>query len=883
MFELTGYSNIHEIGAGGQAKVYAATQKAFQRKVAIKVLLTELAEDPGFAERFLREARIVAGLAHPHIVPVYDFGQQAGTLYMVMEHLAGEDLGKKIANGIKLEDILRITSQVALALNFAHEKGFVHRDVKPDNVLFREDGSAVLTDFGIARQQSEVNQLTIVGQILGTPRYMSPEQLQDRKVDGRADIYSLGIMFYQMCTGHAPYEDKDFTTLAMKHLQAPIPKLLHEFSKYQRLFERMVAKEPEKRFQTGMEIVNLIDQIRSGKLDAASIMSGEAAVLKRTLAQAPKPVSLTDEIATAAKRSIIPRELLIVLQDLDPLLDVNWKEKVSGIFGAIGKEERKYVYTQFLQPKGMLFDPALKTFGFHGRPGIQDVAGSALKNKELLVIAKRLENAGQMLHATIDIGAFADMMEGGLSLIDGFDSHEDLKAHKEKNMLRAAYLDDLVLIVRGANFELPENRRSLTIDAVKTYIIEVYIKQQMLGYRFKTIPVSALEQDPNIFVKDVVAVEAKLRQCDVVRSDKYYFVIGPARNAGLNPYSVRRFLQEDSVMQGKVIYFNVAVLVIESISNPDAQEAMRWILSRIVTLEKQLSAGIIELVRDMEKVHREQLVPMLAKPIDADGTEIEKAIIEHLNTYEKNLSILVLGKIPKGVFEAAQSMDDYEYLFFSIRKFIIELACDVRDFSAQSTTMWSAKAKELDLRMMSYLRLLDKRKSTIFTTARVPEPEPALDIALPMGEFKSALDEYDPKIEKLKTKMKDVILQKDGVKSGFRVFLDKLFKTDTKKLTPEDVQNQIDSVKHKCLIALIKIRKRYPVITVYLELEDLIEVNEAFRHYALPAGKEGLGRLPILVTLPEDKTAFNTSPVREAMDHDIFKAQGLGFDGPVIK
>ena len=478
------------------------------------------------------------------------------------------------------------------------------------------------------------------------------------------------------------------------------------------------------------------------------------------------------------------------------------------------------------------------------------------------------------------------MMEGGLSLIDAFDSREDLKAHKEKNTLRAAYLDDLVLIVRGANFLLPENRRSLTIESIKAYIIGVYIKQQMLGYRFKAIPASVLELNSNAFIKKVVAVEAKLRQCDVVKFDKYYFLIGPARNSGLNPYSVRRFLQEDSAMQGKVIYFNVAVILVDAISNLEAQKEMRWVLSRIVTLEKQISSGIVELMTEMDKAHREQLAPMLSKPIDADGTEIERAIVERLNTYEKTLSILVLGKLPKGVLESAQSTDDYEYLFFSVRRFIIELACDVRDFSAQSTTMWSTKAKELDLRMMAYLRMLDKRKATLFSTARAQEPESVLDVTLPEKEFTAALQEHEPQIKLLELRLKEVLNNKGDQKSGFKIFLDKLFKADVKKLTPEEVQMQIDAAKHKCLIALIKIRKRFPVITVYLEFEDLVEVNEAFRHYALPAGREGLARLPILVTLPGDKAEFSIDSVREAIGRNIFKMSGpdsTGFGSTLIR
>jgi len=154
MIELPGYSDMRQIGVGGMATVYSATQLSFNRKVAIKVLMPTFTADTEFADRFLREAQIVSSLAHPHIVPVYDFGQRDGTYYIVMEHLAGGDLAKKIRESIPEDAVLQITSDIASALNFAHSKGFIHRDVKPDNVMFREDKSAVLTDFGIARQQN---------------------------------------------------------------------------------------------------------------------------------------------------------------------------------------------------------------------------------------------------------------------------------------------------------------------------------------------------------------------------------------------------------------------------------------------------------------------------------------------------------------------------------------------------------------------------------------------------------------------------------------------------------------------------------------------------------------------------------------------------------
>ncbi len=273
MFELPGYAIIRKIGEGGMAQVFLATQTAFKRQVAIKVLAPAYAADYEFAGRFLREAETVASLSHASIIPVYDFGQRDGTFYMVMEYLPGGDLAQWIQRGLDEQEVLQIIGDIASALHLAHEKGYIHRDVKPENVMFRENSTAVLTDFGIARQKNANQQVTVAGAVLGTPKYMSPEQLQGHPLDGRADIYSLGIMFYEMLAKKPPYEDPEFMALAMKHLQSPIPKLPSAYARYQGLFEKMVAKQPEKRFRSGLEIVKTLQQVRNGQLDVASIDS----------------------------------------------------------------------------------------------------------------------------------------------------------------------------------------------------------------------------------------------------------------------------------------------------------------------------------------------------------------------------------------------------------------------------------------------------------------------------------------------------------------------------------------------------------------------------------------------------------------------------------
>ena len=195
------------LGQGGMARVYRAHQTHLDRDVAIKVLPPYYASDQNFVDRFQQEARSLARLSHPHIVIVHDAGQDHGLLYIIMEYVAGGNLRDYMTQSISLREVTRIIREVAGALTYAHERGIIHRDVKPVNVLMDPSRRAVLSDFGIAKVMATSAAMTRSGAGVGTPEYMSPEQCRGVQVDARADIYALGVMLYEMLTGHTPFEE----------------------------------------------------------------------------------------------------------------------------------------------------------------------------------------------------------------------------------------------------------------------------------------------------------------------------------------------------------------------------------------------------------------------------------------------------------------------------------------------------------------------------------------------------------------------------------------------------------------------------------------------------------------------------------------------------
>lgn len=256
--EINGYRVIRKIGSGGMSSVYLVERMVDRQQVVLKILDSKLCEDNEFLMRFIQEFGLIAKIESRHIVKIYDQGFTDRHVYIAMEYFANGDLRARIKRGVKPAEATGLLQQVALALKAIHEFGIVHRDLKPENIMFRADDSLAIVDFGIAKMISDANNLTQTGHILGTPYYLSPEQAQGATLDGRSDLYSTGIMMFEMLTQRRPFTATTPIALVNKHINEPVPRLPGGLEKFQDLIDRLMAKNPRERFASAQQLLEYL-------------------------------------------------------------------------------------------------------------------------------------------------------------------------------------------------------------------------------------------------------------------------------------------------------------------------------------------------------------------------------------------------------------------------------------------------------------------------------------------------------------------------------------------------------------------------------------------------------------------------------------------------
>jgi len=260
---INGYRVLRKIGAGGMSTVYLAERLQDSQQIVMKILDAKLCEDNEFLMRFIQEYGLISKLESPYVVRIFDQGFTDRHVYIAMEYFANGDLRARMKRGVTLAESLMLLESIALALEAIHAHGIIHRDLKPENIMFRADDSLAIVDFGIAKQVSDASSITQAGHILGTPYYLSPEQAKGETLDERSDLYSTGIMLFEMLARRRPFQADTPIAMVHKHINEPIPRLPAGLERFQELVDCLMAKDPASRFANARSLADYIAELKT--------------------------------------------------------------------------------------------------------------------------------------------------------------------------------------------------------------------------------------------------------------------------------------------------------------------------------------------------------------------------------------------------------------------------------------------------------------------------------------------------------------------------------------------------------------------------------------------------------------------------------------------
>lgn len=403
------YQMVEQIGRGGMATVFRARDPDLRRDVAVKVMPSFEAEDPTFIERFRLEAQSVAGLKHPNIIQVHDFGEDKGFIFIVMEFVAGGTLRDRLGERFSVREVISLVGPVAQALGYAHDQGIVHRDVKPANVLLDSDAKPILSDFGLARVLGAMGGLTAAGEAMGTPDYMSPEQALGNPADQRSDLYALGIVMYQMLLAQTPFRGETSTATLIAHIHQPVPiptTIDPEMDPdLEAVLLRALAKDPDDRYQSSAELVQAL-------ISAAGLQETETASDIR-LERPTKGLAIGMAPSGFADQPLPPcpyRGLFAFREDdadvffgreafVDRLVNAVDEKPLTAILGPSGSGKSSVVFAGLLPSQRRQGSCVVAEF----RPGARPIQALALTLVSLLEPESsetdRLVSAGKMAEA----------------------------------------------------------------------------------------------------------------------------------------------------------------------------------------------------------------------------------------------------------------------------------------------------------------------------------------------------------------------------------------------------------------------------------------------------------------------------------------------------
>lgn len=563
---------------------------------------------------------------------------------------------------------------------------------------------------------------------------------------------------------------------------------------------------------------------------------------------------------------IIPYQTRATLLQMEPSLDLDWEGLLLQVFGESNIEVCEEIDRQILKPKDIQWNRVNNTFKYRVTNSLA-ILKHSFSNERMRSIATKLSQSINWLKDIKDCVQIADYLENALHQIDQIPVDDNLKLQREKMLMRRVYLQDVAKLVRHIDIEPPKGIRNLTANQVKSFIIEVFIKQQLLGYWFKPLlpRSSALMKHP--FFKYWLLREQNVRRFDIVKTTEFIFIIAPVNNFEHNSYSIRRFLFEDLMEYKNQTYLNGLVLDMSRYAEAGYVDQFTDLMQKMVTIQHQVHKDVIQIVQEFEELAELKLIPLLEQSIGMVGTNSDVVAKQHLRNFENILVNQLLLPLKDALRNHLSHIEEYQYLFVSIHRIFSDILAHYKEFKEQPALFFNHTVQLFEYKLLAYLKLLEKRKDEIF-------------VPLSMYEWKVMNDRSEQPILNLKKELSRHIqdhremtlylgrLKKDQIEAKGS-FIKRMMKGDKIDKEMQQVTVGAIRIKKQAYLDILTIPKNYRKYSVFIEFESFITMNDLERHYAFPCGDNGITRLPLLVKLPENLEDFNLEDLNSSISYDV--------------
>lgn len=564
--------------------------------------------------------------------------------------------------------------------------------------------------------------------------------------------------------------------------------------------------------------------------------------------------------------TVIPYQTRATLLQLEPSTDLNWEGILLDVFDNENIEVREEIDRQILKPKDIQWNRVTNTFEYKITNSL-GILKHSFTSERMRSVASKLSNSVHWLKNITDSVQIADYLENALHQIDQIPVDDNLLLQREKLLIRRVFLQDAAKLIRKLDIQPSAGVRNLSSEEIKCFIIEVFIKQQLLGYWFKPLLSKTSELRNHPFFKYYILREQNVRKFDIVKTSEFIYLIAPIQNFEQNPYSIRRFLFEDHIEYKNQVYITALILDVNKISEVGYKEQVDVLMQKMVTIQSQVHKDVIEIVQDFEVFTDKKLLPFLMEPLGMNGNNSDLVAQNHLKVIEQMITANILMPLRNAVKNELSHIEEYEYLFLSVYRIFSEILSHYRDFKEQPALFFNHSVQLFEYRLMAYLKLLQKRKDEIFipmnpyewqvmhTRSQQPLKEIQEILAGQMRDYRD-ISIYIAHMKKEQSKSQGSFIKR--ILKG-----DKLEK-DILQATQAALR-----IKKQTYLDILTVPKSLSKYSVFIEFESLTSLSELERHYAFPNGDNGLIRLPLLMKLPENLADFDIEEFNANINYDL--------------